>query len=369
MSELKNGTMLPLGFGNMRLPASDAGDVDTDLFARMADQFLERGFVYFDTAYAYHSGKAEGAFKTAVVDRYSRDRYRIATKLPIGANDTLEDLRGKLETSLERLGCGYVDYWLLHSLRKESMERADSLGVWDMMKEYKAAGKAKHIGFSFHDTADVLDAYLAKHPEVEFVQLQVNYLDWEDEHVQARKCCEVVQKYGLPIIVMEPIKGGSLSTGNEEVKALMQGESPAALALRWVAQIPGVKMILSGMNEESQMEENTRVMAKPEPLSDAQNAALEKAAALLHAVPRVPCTSCKYCVDGCPMHINIPWIIGMYNDAVVYQNTAPLRNSFQRFIKDGGKPSQCIGCGQCEGICPQHLNIPEIMKKAAEILE
>jgi len=369
MDIFENNRDMLLGFGIMRIPQDDEGNVDTGLLAKLADRFMEKGYTYFDTAHTYLGGKAEGAFKTAVADRYPREAYQIATKLPLFQLKTKEEYKAMMDLSLERLGTGYVDFWLIHSLQEETMKRAEDCGVWDLMKEYKAAGKAKHIGFSYHDSPELLDAYLDRHPEAEFVQLQVNYMDWEDEKIRARECCEVVRKHGLPIIIMEPIKGGSLATGNAEAKKLLKGESAASMALRWCAQVEGVKMILSGMNTMEQMDENTAVLNHPVALTAVQNRAMDQIAGILRAVPSVPCTSCKYCEEGCPMKIRIHWIIELYNNATVFQNPDPLRGTFGRFVGDSGRPSQCIRCGLCESVCPQHLPIPGIMEKAAGILE
>lgn len=364
----KNNDML-LGFGIMRIPENAAGDVDTELLGKLADRFMEKGYTYFDTAHTYLGGRAEGAFKTAVADRYPREAYQIATKLPLFDLKTKEEYRAMMDLSLERLGTGYVDFWLIHSLKEETMKRAEDCGVWDLMKEYKASGKAKHIGFSYHDSPELLDAYLDRHPETEFVQLQVNYMDWEDESIRARECCEAVRKHGLPIIIMEPIKGGGLATGNEDVQKLLGGETAASMALRWAAQVDGVKMILSGMNTMEQVEENTAVLKQPKPLTAEQNAAMEKAAEILKSIPRVPCTSCKYCEEGCPQKIRIHWILELYNNAVVFKNPEPVRGTFGRFVGDSGVPSSCLKCGLCESVCPQHLPIPELMENAAKILE
>ena len=360
--------VMRLGFGLMRLHLKENGDIDEDLARKLIDTYMARGGRYFDTAHTYLDGRSEGVIRRHLVGRYPREDYYVATKLPLFSSPTKEGCRQMMELSLERLGTGYVDFWLIHSLREETLTLAEECGAWDLMKEYKAAGKAKHIGFSYHDSPELLGPYLDRHPEAEFVQLQINYFDWEDDSVRARECYEVARAHGLPVIVMEPVKGGSLALGNTEVLDLLGGK-PAATALRWVSELPGVMMILSGMNEMNQVEENTAVLSSPAPLSDYEHANVQKAVEILRAVPRIGCTDCRYCMEGCPMSIRIPWIIRMLNNWRVYQNAAPVRREFRQWRKNSGKPSECVGCGQCEGVCPQHLPIPELMGQAAELLE
>ena len=368
MKTLLDSSVPRLGFGLMRLKELQNGEIDMELAKKLVDDFMAKGFRYFDAAYSYLDGRCEGVFKSAVVDRYPRDSYYIATKLPLWGISTKEECIERVNTSLSRLGSGYVDFWLLHSLREETLEKAEEIGAWELMKELKSTGKAKHIGFSYHDSPEKLDAYLDRHPEAEFVQLQINYLDWESKNVRARECYEVVRKHGLPVIIMEPIKGGNLATGNKEIQALFGDATPASLALRWVAEKEGVMMILSGMNDEAQVAENTDVMASPIPLTEKEHAALDRAAEIMNSAPRYGCTGCRYCVEGCPAGILIPRIIDFYNDSITYQNYAQTKAGFLRYYTKG-MPSACIGCGQCESVCPQHLPVPEIMEKAAALLK
>ena len=361
-----------LGFGLMRLPMN-GDEIDMDQTKKMVDTFMSKGFTYFDTAYVYIGGKSEVALKEAVVDRYPRDSFQCATKLPLWDQKSREELQEILDTSLQRAGLEYYDFYLLHAMSAERAQKADELRAWDFMKQVKAQGKAKHIGFSFHDSAEALEDILKNHPEMEFVQLQINYADWESDSVQSRKCYEVARKYNKPVIIMEPVKGGSLATMTPEVQKLFKDANPDASipswAIRYCASLEGIITVLSGMSNEEQLNDNVSYMEDFQPLTDSERQVVAKAVEILNNTPTIPCTACKYCVDGCPQKINIPGVFSAMNNYTLYNNLPGAKGSYQNAVKDGGKAGDCIQCGNCEAHCPQHIQIIEELKKAAATLE
>ncbi len=361
-----------LGFGLMRLPMK-GGEIDMEQVKKMVDVFMAKGFTYFDTAYVYIQGKSEVALKEAVVDRYPRDSFQCATKLPVFDLKTPEDMERTLRESLDRAGLSYYDFYLMHAMGKSNVEIADRLNAWDFMKKAKAEGKAKHIGFSFHDSPEVLEDILKNHPELEFVQLQINYADWDSESVQSRKCYEVARKYGKPVIIMEPVKGGSLATMTPEVQKLFKDAAPdmsiPSWAVRYAASLEGLVTVLSGMSNEEQLFDNVSYMENFKPLTDSERQVIAKAVDILKSIPTIPCTACKYCVDGCPQKINIPRIFSTMNNLNLYNNTEGAKGSYKQITKEGGKASDCIQCGNCEAHCPQHIEIIETLKQAAATLE
>lgn len=361
-----------LGFGLMRLPMN-GDEIDMDQTKKMVDTFMSKGFTYFDTAYVYIGGKSEVALKEAVVDRYPRDSFQCATKLPLWDQKSREELQEILDTSLQRAGLEYYDFYLLHAMSAERAQKADELQAWDFMKQVKAQGKAKHIGFSFHDSAEALEDILKNHPEMEFVQLQINYADWESDSVQSRKCYQVARKYNKPVIIMEPVKGGSLATMTPEVQKLFKDANPEASipswAIRYCASLEGIITVLSGMSNEEQLNDNVSYMEDFQPLTDSERQVVAKAVEILNNTPTIPCTACKYCVDGCPQKINIPGVFSAMNNYTLYNNLPGAKGSYQNAVKDGGKAGDCIQCGNCEAHCPQHIQIIEELKKAAATLE
>lgn len=361
-----------LGFGLMRLPMN-GDEIDMDQTKKMVDTFMSKGFTYFDTAYVYIGGKSEVALKEAVVDRYPRDSFQCATKLPLWDQKSREELQEILDTSLQRAGLEYYDFYLLHAMSAERAQKADELQAWDFMKQVKAQGKAKHIGFSFHDSAEALEDILKNHPEMEFVQLQINYADWESDSVQSRKCYQVARKYNKPVIIMEPVKGGSLATMTPEVQKLFKDANPDASipswAIRYCASLEGIITVLSGMSNEEQLNDNVSYMEDFQPLTDSERQVVAKAVEILNNTPTIPCTACKYCVDGCPQKINIPGVFSAMNNYTLYNNLPGAKGSYQNAVKDGGKAGDCIQCGNCEAHCPQHIQIIEELKKAAATLE
>ena len=361
-----------LGFGLMRLPMLGE-EIDIEQVKKMADTFMSKGFTYFDTAYVYIGGKSEVALKEAVVDRYPRDSFQCATKLPLWDLMGAAEMESTFQESLDRAGLKYYDFYLLHAMDHPKVKKADEIDAWGFMKRIKEEGRAKHIGFSFHDSAEVLEGILASHPEMEFVQLQINYADWEDDNVQSRKCYEVARKYNVPVIIMEPVKGGSLATMPEEIQKLYREANPElsvpSWAVRYAASLDGVITVLSGMSNEEQLNDNVSYMENFQPLSDAERETVQKAVEILNTLPTIPCTGCKYCVDGCPQKINIPGIFEAMNEYILYNNLERAKHSYENAVKEGGKASDCIQCGACEAHCPQHIGIIETLEKAAATLE
>lgn len=361
-----------LGFGLMRLPMIGE-DVDIEQTKQMVDLFIKKGFTYFDTAYGYLGGKSEAAAKVALVDRYPRESFQLATKLPAWAGaSNAEEAKQMFYTSLERTGAGYFDFYLLHNLGDNRTKVFDDFGIWEFVKELKEQGLIKHLGFSFHDTADKLEEILKLHPEVEFVQLQINYIDWEDEHVQSRKNYEVCKKYGKPVIVMEPVKGGTLAKLPADIDKIFKDADPSASApswaLRFVASHDNLVTVLSGMSTFEQMQDNVSFMENFKPLTDDEYKVIDKVIDALHAKPTIPCTGCSYCTKGCPQGVNIPGCFNSMNTYLTYDNVDAAKGGYFWATQKGGKASECIGCGQCETVCPQHISIIDELKKVAEIL-
>jgi len=356
-----------LGFGLMRLPML-GDEVDIEQVKQMVDRFMEAGFTYFDTAYGYINGKSEAAAKTALVERYPRDSFTLATKLPAWAGaKTAEEAKQMFWTSLERTGAGYFDFYLLHNIGAPRIKAFDDYGIWDFLKERKAEGLIRHLGFSFHDSPELLDKVLTEHPDMDFVQLQINYCDWEDPGIQSRACWETARKHGKSIVIMEPVKGGSLANFPEEVRRPFDeaGLDPVAGALRFAASLDGVITVLSGMSTLEQMEQNIGFMKDFKPINAEERAVLDKALALLKARPSIPCTNCRYCVKGCPMSISIPDIFQARNKDLIYGDRNGALN-FYRMVAASAKASDCVACGQCEAACPQHIGIIEELKRTAE---
>ena len=370
--------MKKLGFGLMRLPLMNEDDgtsIDIPRVKKMADRFIEEGFTYFDTATPYHGTHSEIAFREAVVKNYPRESYTITDKLSIWMIDKEEDQETFFRGQLERLGVDYIDIYLLHAMNGQRYERMKELKTFEFVEQKMAEGKIKHMGFSFHDTADVLDKILSERPEVEYVQLQLNYLDWEDEHVQSRACYEVALKHNKKILVMEPIKGGSLAVVSPVVEKMFKDYNPeasvASWAVRFVASLDNVVMVLSGMSDEAQMDDNLSYMKEFEPLNEEEMQIVMKASEIIRNDIAVPCTACRYCVDDCPMQIAIPDYFKVYNRLKQLQGTKEQerRDEYNRIAETHGKASDCVGCGMCEGHCPQKINIREALKEVAKNLE
>lgn len=372
MSELTKEMPKKLGFGCMRLPVTDGSteNINDAAFCEMVDSYIEQGFKYFDTAYPYHNGRSEEAVGRCLVQRYARDRFFLASKMPVWLVKEYADYGKYFEEQLKKCQVEYFDFYLLHAMNKDRVKEAENLGGFQFVQSMKAEGKIRHIGFSFHDKADVLDEILTNHPEMEFVQLQINYYDWESENVQSRKCYEVAQKYGVPVIVMEPVKGGTLAnmTGRpaEILKELSPEASFASYAIRYAASLENVMLVLSGMSDEQQLIDNTAYMREFRPLDERERAAIARVVEELAAMPTIACTKCRYCVEGCPKKIPIPDVFEDYNMTVQFGINETNRGSYRRHTADGGSADVCIRCGKCEGQCPQHLPIRDLLVKVAE---
>ena len=369
--------MKKLGFGLMRLPLlneEDKKSIDKEQACQMTDLFLERGFTYFDTAYMYHEYESERAVKDFLVTRKDRGSYTLASKLPVMQLKEKEDMERIFNEQREKCGVEYFDYYLLHALDAEHYKTVKRLGCFEFAMQKKAEGKVKHVGFSFHDSADVLDEILTDHPEAEFVQLQLNYLDWEDAKVQSRKCYETAVKHGKKVVVMEPVKGGTLANLPAKAKEVLHGLHPdwsdASWAIRFVASLENVMVVLSGMSNLQQMEDNSGYMEQFEPLTEQEKKVLlGQVVDIIHEAAKIPCTACRYCVEGCPMSIAIPEYFALYNAEITEKGTPEHKEQFEALAKEHGKPGDCVACGQCEGACPQHLPAIEWLKKVSEVFE
>ena len=373
--------MQKLGFGMMRLPMPDPKEqsrVDEAQVCAMVDRFLERGYTYFDTAYMYHGGESENVVRRTLVERHPRERFLLADKMPLfhfRPEDTEEEQAALFQEQLDKCGVTYFDYYLLHSVTAAGYEIARRLRTFEFLAEQKAQGRIRRLGFSFHDKADVLDRILTEHPEVEFVQLQLNYLDWEDERVQSRKCYETIVRHGKKVVVMEPVKGGKLAAVPEEAAALMKEAhpdwSPASWAIRFAAGLDQVMMVLSGMSSMEQLLDNTGYMQDPAPLTAEEVKLLERSAEIISALPAVACTACRYCVDGCPQKIDIPEYFALYNgdQEALRKGLTPSKAAYEKLAANGGRASDCVACRQCEGACPQHLPIVNWLSRVKSTYE
>lgn len=365
-----------LGFGFMRLPRLAGSDnYDMSQICRMVDVFLEAGLTYFDTAFVYDGGRSEEALGKALIGRYPRERFTVATKLNVGTPTCINEdaARSQIHTSLQRMGTDHVDYYLLHAVQKGNIGKYNRFHCWEYLRELKETGLAEHIGFSFHDTPEMLDELLTLHPEVEFVQLQINYADWEAPNVQSRGVYEAARRHGKPVIVMEPVKGGTLANPPAAVREIFSAAdetaSPASWAIRYAASLPGVLTVLSGMTTLGQTEDNVSYMKEFRPLDARERAVIGRAQGILAGQDSIPCTGCRYCVDGCPMSIPIPQIFNASNRETVFGDRTGAMNFYLRDTKDRGKASDCIHCLQCEAACPQHLPITDLLGQAAQRFE
>ena len=368
--------ILKLGFGLMRLPTLPGGtdkDVDLETVKKMVDIYMERGFTYFDTAFVYHGGESEVMAREAIVKRYQRDKFQLTTKMPLWNVKKIADYEEIFKTQLERAGVDYFDYYLLHGIGGDRLDMIEETGGWEFLKLIKERGQAKHIGFSFHSPASDLEKILSKHPEVEVVQLQINYVDWESDDVQSRLCYETAMKYNTSVIIMEPIRGGSLAGMSPDIQKLFTDYNPdasvASWALRFCASLDNIVTILSGMTTVEQVEDNTKTMMNLKPLSDEERKVIDKVIKALSEVPTIPCTGCKYCVNDCPQNIMIPAIIESLNEYKKYRSLPNVKRRYEMITGRGGKASSCIDCKSCEDHCPQHIKITEVLKEAAELFE
>lgn len=359
-----------LGFGCMRLPMI-GDEVDIPQFCKMVDRYMEAGFNYFDTAHGYIGGKSETAIREGLTSRYPRESYILTDKLSGNFFKCREDIAPLVERQLAACGVQYFDYYLMHAMNAGKFRKYTELGAFDEVLRLKAEGKIRHMGISFHDSADVLDMILTEQPAIEIVQIQFNYRDYEDPTVQSRRCYEVCRKHGKPILVMEPIRGGNLIDLPQAARDVLEGlngGSLASYALRYVASFEGIKMILSGMSSEEQMENNLATMKAVRPLDEREMAAIDQVVQILRNQNQIPCTKCQYCTERCPKNINIPRLFAIENTKREFRN-AYTEGDFQMAVKDRGKPSDCIGCGLCEKACPQFIGIRRLLKEIAKSYE
>lgn len=359
-----------LGFGCMRLPMTGA-EVDGKQFCDMADEFLSNGFNYFDTAHGYIGGKSETAIRDCVVKRHPRESFTLTDKLTENFFQSEKDIRPQVEKQLKRCGVEYFDFFLMHAQNAGNYEKYRRCNAYETAFALKREGKVNHVGLSFHDSAEMLERILTDFPEVELVQLQFNYADYESANVQSRRCYEVCRKHQKPVVVMEPVKGGSLANLPPEADAIfrsLNGGSNASYAIRFAAQHEGIFMVLSGMSDRAQMKDNLATMKNFRPLDERETAALLNVRAVLAGKDFVPCTACRYCTDGCPRRISIPDLFACLNQKRLYRDW----NSdvyYTNYTSGRGKASDCIACGKCEKACPQHLEIRKLLKKVAEQFE
>ena len=362
-----------LGFGLMRLPELEDGSIDVPQVADMVDCFLDAGLTYFDTAYVYTG--SEEATRKALVERYPRDSYTLCSKANAWlGKPTAEEVKRQLETSLERLGTDYLDYYLLHAIQDNNNEYYDQFGLWDWIRGLKKQGVIRHWGFSYHADPVRLERLLSENPDIDFIQLQVNYADWNDDaNVASRLNVAVAEKYGVPYTVMEPVKGGALANPPHAVRDIFDAVNPdasyASWAIRFAASQPGVLTVLSGMSTLEQVQDNVSYMRDFKPLSAEEHAAIDRAIDTLASVEQIKCTGCRYCCGGCPMGISIPDYFEAMNTLLLFENEEQAKKNYAEELEDSGVGAdECIRCGQCEGACPQGLPIISLLAKTVEAL-
>ena len=364
---------MKLGFGLMRLPKNADGTIDIPQVSEMVDLFLEAGGTYFDTAYVYDNGDSELAARAALVERYPRERYTLATKLCAWTQcHDEQSAKQQFYTSLERTGAGYFDFYLLHALQRGNYKKYDEYHIWEFVRELKEKGLVRHYGFSFHADPALLEELLNDHPDVDFVQLQINYADWENPGVAARRNYEICRAHGKAVTVMEPVKGGILADPIPAVKAVLDAADPdasyASWAIRYCAGLEGIVSVLSGMSSVEQMRDNLSYMRAFRPLSPEERETVEKARRALDEDRSIPCTACHYCTDGCPMNIPIPEIFTVHNRKKGSPEFRTLRE-YTIVTAGKGRAGECVQCGQCENACPQQLPIIELLRDCAKAFE
>ena len=359
------------GFGCMRLPMN-GDEVNLEETKQMVDAFLDAGFNYFDTAHGYIQGKSETALKACLTSRYPRDKYILTNKLSGGFFKTEADIRPLFESQLEACGVDYFDFYLMHSQGEGCYPHYKKCRAYETAFELKKEGKVRHVGISFHDRAEFLEQILTEYPEIEAVQIQFNYVDYDDLAVQSRRCYEVCRKYNKPVLVMEPVKGGNLVNLPEEAKAILEnlhGGSPASYAIRFAAGFPGMMMVLSGMSSLRQMQDNISFMRDFKPLNEQEMEAIRQVQEIFKSRNLIPCTACRYCTDGCPQHISIPDLFAIMNTKQIHHDWNADYYYDDVYTGPGRKASDCLKCGKCEKVCPQHLPIRQLLEDVAKEFE
>lgn len=368
---MMNGVKKNFGFGCMRLPMVN-DEVDIKEMNRMVDVFLENGFNYFDTAHGYLQGKSEKALKISLADRYERNKFILTNKLTNFFFKKEEEIRPFFEQQLKDCGVEYFDYYLMHAQGADNFKFFKSCKAYETAFALKEEGKIKHVGISFHDKAVVLEQILTEYPQIEVVQIQFNYVDYDDTAVESRKCYEICRKYGKPIIVMEPVKGGNLVNLPESAKNIFEelGEnSPASYAIRFAAGFEGIDIVLSGMSSYEQMVDNISYMKDFQPLNNTEMEAVKKVQEIFKGMNLIPCTACRYCEAGCPKKISIPDLFAVMNTKQIYHDWNADYYYNNVHTTQGRKASDCIKCGKCEKACPQHLKIRKLLEDVVKEFE
>lgn len=364
------------GFGAMRLPLRDPADpqsVDEDELESMIDRYMDSGYNFFDTAFPYHEGKSEGMLKKHLVERYPRDSFLLSDKMPSFCLQEREDLEKFFQLQLERCGVDHFDYYMLHNVSTWTLEALRRTGAYEYLLDLRNKGRVKHIGISIHDSAEVLDGILTEMPEVEFVLIQINYLDWENESIQSRECYEIARKHGKDIMIMEPLKGGTLADLPEELEEMLRREnpnlSPAGWALRYCLELDGVITVLSGTSNLRQLEDNLSTMKNPETLTEREREILGDVVQEINKMEAIPCTQCNYCIGECPEGIPIPTFFELYNieKRVPSRGWSPQMGYYRIYALRSAEASDCTACGRCVEMCPQHLDIPQWMDRIVEL--
>ena len=373
MADYLGKDVFKLGFGLMRLPKNADGTINIEETSQMVDKFIAAGGTYFDTAYVYDNGESEKAARKALVERYPRDKYTLCTKICSWKAHDEQSAQQQFYTSLERTGAGYFDYYLLHALQVGNYKNYEEYRIWEFVKELKAKGLVKYFGFSFHATPELLEQLLNDHPEVDFVQLQINYADWNNPDIASRECYEIARRHGKSITIMEPVKGGALANPPKSVEDILKAANPnvsnASWAIRYAASLDGIITVLSGMSNLAQMEDNLSYMTHFKPLSAEEQKVILRVQDALANIETIACTACHYCTGGCPKQIPIPEIFAARNKHLRELKNSGARRDYQKAITGVGKASDCIQCGQCEGVCPQQLKITDLLTDCVKHLE